>query len=89
LTHGRSLHARAIGEDANRQPRVIDALQPQFGASLLIVLEFDPLEGNVAALQVIADGIGLRRLALSVEAYDDIIHQESPRHGEPGAASVL
>jgi hypothetical protein len=40
-------------------------------------------------LQVIADGIGLRRLALSVEAYDDIIHQESPRHGEPGPASVL
>ena len=72
LAHGRPLHARAVGEDADRQPRIVDALQPQFGARLLIVLQFNPLEGNVAALQVIADGIGLRRLPLSVETYDGI-----------------
>ena len=60
LPYGRSLHARAIGEDADRQPCIIDALQPQFGARLLIVLQLHPLEGNVAPLQEVADGIGLR-----------------------------
>ena len=57
---------------ANRQPRVVDAVQPQLGACLLIVSEFHPLERNVAPLQVVAEGIGLRRLPLSVEAYDCI-----------------
>jgi len=66
LPHGRPLHARAVGEDANRQPRVIDAVQPQLGACLLIVSEFHPLERNVAPLQVVAEGIGWRRLPLSV-----------------------
>ena len=57
-----------------RWPRVIDARQPQFGAGLLIVLQFNPLEGNVASLQVVADGISLGRLSLSVETYDGIVH---------------
>ena len=74
LPHGWPLHACAVGEDADRQPRVIDARQPQFGAGLLIVLQFNPLEGNVASLQVVADGISLGRLSLSVETYDGIVH---------------
>ena len=63
-----------IGEDADREPRVvIDARQPQFGAGLLIVLQFNPLEGNVASLQVVADGISLG-ISPSVETYDGIVH---------------
>ena len=50
LTHGRAFHACAIREDADRQSRIIHALQTQFGARLLIVAQFDPVEGDVAAL---------------------------------------
>ena len=73
-----SLHARAVRENADRQSRIIDALQPQFGARLLIVPKFDPVEGNVAALQEIADRIGLRRFTLSVEPYDSMFHDKAP-----------
>ena len=90
LAHGRVLHARAVREDANRQPRIVDALQPQFGARLLIVPELDPIEGNVAALKEIADGIGLRRFTLAVEPYDRIVHDKGSEPGcTPGSHAQL
>ena len=68
LAHGGPLHAGPVGKNANRQARIVHALESELGASLLVVRKLDPLERNVAPLKEIADSVSLRRATLSIKA---------------------
>ena len=58
LPNGRSFHAAAIGKAADRKPAIVDALEAG-QASIFIGGYWYPLEGHVAAVEEIADCVGL------------------------------
>jgi hypothetical protein len=68
LANGRLLHARAVGEKADRQSRIVDALEAELLTGLLVVTELDPLERYAASLEIIANGLSGGTAALAVEA---------------------
>ena len=79
------LHARAVGEDADRQPRIVDALQPNSLRACSSSLaqstrrECHFAEGNRGWHRP-------RRFTLAVEPYNDILHHEALRLTPPASA---
>ena len=62
------LHPRAVGKEADRQPGIVNTLEPKRGARLFIIGNLDPLEWYVTALQEVTNSVGLRRATLAKEA---------------------
>src|SRR3569623_166881 len=59
LADGRTLHAHAVREYAHRQAAVAEMLHAGLRARRVVVRELHPVEGNVAALQNVADRMAL------------------------------
>ena len=68
LAHGGPLHAGSVRKNADRQTRIVDALEAKLGAGLLVASKLDPFEGNVASLEKVADGVSLRRATFPIKA---------------------
>ena len=76
LADGRPLHARSVVKNADRKAGIVHVLDAKLLAGVLVVAKLNPLKGDVASLQEIADGIGGGTPTLAVET-DDGLH-DSP-----------
>ena len=59
---GRRFQARPVGEEADGKPPITQILHLCQGVRFLITLQLDPLEGDDAALEEVANGISGRRV---------------------------
>ena len=61
------LDAGAVAKNADRQAGVIHVLDAKLLAGVLVVAQLNPLEGYVASVQEVADGVGGRAPTLAVK----------------------
>ncbi len=66
LAHGGPLHAGSVRKNADWQTGVVDVVETKLNAGLLIASKLDPIEGNIAPIEKVADGVSLRRPSFPV-----------------------
>src|SRR5690349_2806691 len=69
LPNGRTLQPRPVGEETNRQARIVQAGDLRVAACLLIRVQLDPLKRHIAAIEKVAYRIRCRRSARPAEFY--------------------
>src|SRR6202041_1344423 len=69
LSNGGTIHPCAIGEYTNGKSRVMQIVHTSFCACLLVTVEFDPYERNVAALKIVPNFVSRSRSGSSNDSY--------------------